>query len=198
MSHDSEEKKIETDHPNLQLLNTSDMTALKHYEERFYQAYIHLEKQNLIRKIWEFDDTYARIKTKISYSDQIIFNFRERDYIFGAIAFNVSEREFQYSEFGFCFSPQPKEKTRICEILTMFSEKNQIDGRRWVQICQMLADHGFTDLVATSAPRPMPMYRRVFQFKVIDSNVIDGETRYFIHINLGKLLNKERDKNDDT
>lgn len=184
MSHVSAEEKIDTDLPNLQLLNTSDLTALNNYEERFYKAYIHLEKQNLIRKIWEFDDTYARIKTKISYSDQMVFNLHERDSIIGAIAFNVAEREFQFSEYGFCFSPQPKEKTRICEILTLFSEKNKIDKRLWGQTCQMLADRGFTDLLATSAPRPMSLYKRVFRFKVIDCSIIDGETRYFIHFDL--------------
>lgn len=175
--------KIETEHSFLRIVDSTDLAALKDYEERFYHAYIHLEKQNLIRKIWDFDDVHKRVKTKIPYSDQIIFNLHENDHIFGAIAFNVAEREFQYSEYGFRF-PSWGNGTRVCEVLTMFSEKNQIDKARWMQTCNMMAEQGFTDLLATSAPRPLPLYKRFFQFKVIDSNIIDGEMRYFIHINL--------------
>lgn len=197
MSHYLRKKKIEQDNPNLKQLDTSDFSALKHYEEMFYQAFIKLEKQNLIRKIWKFDDINRRIKTKISYRDQVILNICEKDNILGAIALNVAEREFQYSEYGFHFSTQPNEDIHICEVLTVFSVKNRINWKEWIRLCQVLADHGFTDILATTAPGPMPLYKRFFKFEVIDSNVVDGETRYFIHINLEKILKKEKFKNDD-
>ena len=178
---------LETDLPYLRLLDTSDPIALRRYEERFYQAYINLEKQALIRQLWKFDDQNKRIQTKIPYTDQAIFNIVEKDHAFGAITFNVGEKQFQYSEYGFHFSSKEK---KTCEVLTMFSEKNKIGIEMWIPTCQLLFDHGFTDLLATTAPRLLPLYKRVFKFDVIDSNVIDGETRYFIHLHLKTLLNK--------
>ncbi|MDH3973341.1 MAG: hypothetical protein OEV42_03585 [Deltaproteobacteria bacterium] len=186
---------IKTELPCLQLLDTSNPVALRDYEERFYQAFIKLEKQALIRQIWRFDDQNRRIETKIPYSDQAIFNFLEKDHIFGAVACNVGQKKFQYSEYGFHFSTNKDNETiRICEILTLFSTKNIIHGKKGIKVCQMLFKHGFTDVLATTAPRPLPLHKRILKFDVIDTTVIDGETRYFIHINLKKLLNIRESK----
>lgn len=183
---------MKSDIPFLRPLNLSDKAALQCYEERMYRAYEMVESQRLLRRIWTFDDQTKRITTKVPYQDQAVFNFVEHNRFVGGLAFNIAEQQFQFSEYGFSFTSDIDEKTQLCEILTMFSDESKIDLNDWFKTLKMLSEHGFTDLVATSSPRLARLYQRFFKFEVIDSRIIEGEERHFIHIHLQTLLKRRQ------
>lgn len=162
-------------------LDLSDPVVVSDYERRFYQSFIKLEKQSLIRKLWNFDDEQQRLKAKIPYQEQIVFNLNDGDGVFGAIGLNMGKKLFQFSDYGFQLPSTSTDICRACEVLTMFSVKHRVNQERWLGICKEVFRYGFTDIFATTAPRPLPLYQRL-GFQVIDKAVIDGEARYFIRM----------------
>ena len=165
-------------------LDLSDPVAVSDYERRFYQSFIQLEKQSLIRKLWDFDDGQQRLKAKIPYQEQIVFNLHDGDGVFGSIGLNVGQKLFQFCDYGFQLPSSSTDVCRACEVLTMFSVKHRVNHARWLGICKEIFRFGFTDIFATSAQRPLPLYQRL-GFRVIDKAIIDGETRYCIRMSNG-------------
>ena len=58
-------------------LDVTDDRQVTDYERHFYDAYAGLPDKKLVRLIWEWDDTRQRLRTRIPYSDQVIYSARD-------------------------------------------------------------------------------------------------------------------------
>ena len=57
----------------LQRLDSADPEALAGYERAFYAAFARAKANLLVRRLWHWDDSAGRIRTRIPYADQVVF-----------------------------------------------------------------------------------------------------------------------------
>ena len=164
----------------LELLNPSDPAAVQEYEAAFYQAFARLTTNRLVQKLWLWDHESGRVKTRVPYQDQIICTLRDQaGRLRSAMAFNVELRQFQAASYG--FAPPPASLASF-EVLTFFSSAAQTFGvcaNFWSSCLELLSGRGLTTGYATTAPRPLPMYRRA-GWRVLQEQEIESEKRYFL------------------
>jgi hypothetical protein len=171
-------------------LDVTDDWQVTEYERHFYRAYAGLADNKLVRLIWEWDDTRQRVRTRIGYSDQVIYSARDsRGRLAAAMAVNLRyPAEFQAAAFG--FPRAGGAKGRYCEILNVFTTSHHgetarttygsfIRGFGYVD----LAAHGFEAAYATCTRRRLRSCQRLGA-QVLAETSIDGEARYFLQWSL--------------
>lgn len=170
--------------PHLGRLDAADPDEVAEYERAFYAAFARATGNRLIRDLWRWDEAARRLATRISYDDQIIYLQRDAaGRIDAAIATNVALTEFQGSAFGFA---PPAETGAVCEFLTFFAVADHRLASRfalWQACFADLRRRGFATALATSAERPLTVYRQIGG-KVIASTAIDGEPRHLLRFDL--------------
>ena len=168
-------------------LDVTDDRQVIDYERHFYDAYTGLADNKLVRLIWEWDDTRQRVRTRIPYSDQVIYSARDsRGRLAVAMAVNLSyPAEFQAAAFG--FPRAGGAKGRYCEILNVVittvhhSETARATYRSFISGFGYgdLVAHGFQAAYATCTRRRLRPYQRLGA-QVLAETTIDGEARYFL------------------
>jgi len=76
----------------------------------------------------------------------------------------------------------------VCEFLTFFAVGEKSLTRKlplWREMFHDLQDNGFTHVLATTAPRMLPLYRWIHA-EVIDTVRLEGEERLFLQFNLSR------------
>jgi hypothetical protein len=166
-----------------EMLNSSDPAAIAEYESAFYQSFSGLTTNRLVQKLWLWDHTACRLKTRIPYTDQLICCMRDHSgRLHSAMAFNVELRQFQSASYGFT---APQAASGSFEVLTFFAVAAQtldVCAKFWSNCLDLLGRRGLTIGYATTARRPLPMYRRV-GWQVVQEQEIESEMRYFLHYN---------------
>ena len=164
-----------------ELLNSSDSAAVEEYEAAFYQSFSKVTTNRLVQKLWLWDHQAGRLKTRIPYQDQLICALRDQaGRLLSAMAFNVELRQFQAASYGFAAPPAP---TRSFEVLTFFApiaQTLEVCANFWSSCLALLRGRGLTTGYATTARRPLPMYRRA-GWQILQEQEIESEMRYFLH-----------------
>ena len=167
-------------------LDVTDDRQVTEYERHFYDAYAGLADNKLVRLIWEWDDTRQRLRTRIPYSDQVIYSARDtRGRLAVAMAVNLRyPAEFQAAAFG--FPRAGGAKARYCEILNVITTVHHSETAR-ATYGSFISGFGYSDLVtqgfevayATCTRRRLRPYQRLGA-QVLAETSIDGEARYFL------------------
>jgi hypothetical protein len=169
-------------------LDLSNGEHIDAFERAFYQAFSRSKGNQLVRKLWIWNDDRARLKTRIPYSDQKIFvSWDEAGEVDTAVAFNCSNDYFQAGFFGF---ELPARQGSCYEILAFYSKRDQKfrELRDFMWQCALYCDqHGVSCIDATCTDRLLRAYRRVGA--VLQSTVmIDGETRHLIRFSIPAFI----------
>jgi hypothetical protein len=174
-----------------ELLDTSDPAAVQEYEEAFYLSFSKVITNQLVRKLWLWDHERRRLKTRIPYEAQLICALRESSgKLHSAMAFNVALRELQAADYGFALSGK---QAGAFEVLTYFAvEAKTLDVRSnfWARCVALLSACGFHTGYATTALRPLAMYRRV-GWQVLEEREIESEQRFFLCYRISQLGRRE-------
>ena len=180
---------MSSDWPSLQILDAADDVARAEYERAFYAAFVRVTSNRLIRTLWAWDEARGRLATRVPYADQRIYIQRDADgAIASAIGVNVAMRQLQSSAFGFSL-PTTDAQADTCEFVTFFA----VDDDRALAPRLQLFEGVFRDLhaqglrsaYASTARRPLPIYRRIGGSVVADTRV-DGEDRFFLRFSLDR------------
>jgi hypothetical protein len=170
-----------------ELLNSSDPAAVQEYETAFYQAFARVTTNRLVQKLWLWDHETARVKTRVHYQDQLICTLRDQTgRLRSAMAFNVKLQQFQGAAYGFAAPPVPSVSF---EVLTFFASAAQtlaVCAKFWSGCLALLSGRGLTTGYATTAPRPLPMYRRA-GWRVLQEQEIESEKRYFLRYEIPRF-----------
>ena len=173
------------------LLNSSDPDAVQEYEAAFYQSFAKVTTNRLVQKLWLWDHGTARVKTQVPYQDQIICTLRDQaGKLRSAMAFNVALRQFQAASYGFAL---PLASLSSFEVLTFFAAVPQTFGvcaNFWSSCLALLSGRGLTTGYATTAPRPLPMYRRA-GWRILEEQEIESEKRYFLRYEIPRFGQKD-------
>jgi hypothetical protein len=169
------------------LLNSSDPAAVQEYEAAFYQAFARITTNRLVQKLWLWNHETARLKTRVPYQDQLVCTLRDQaGHLRSAMAFNVELRQFQAASYGFAAPPAPRSSF---EVLTFFASAAQalgVSAKFWSGCLALLRGRGLTTGYATTAPRPLPMYRRA-GWRVLQEQEIESEKRYFLRYEIPRF-----------
>jgi len=167
-------------------LDVTDDRQVAEYERHFYDAYAGLADNKLMRLIWEWDDTRQRLRTRIPYSDQVIYSARDpRGRLAVAMAVNLCyPAEFQAAAFG--FPRAGGAKGRYCEILNVITTVHHSESAR-ATYRSFISGFAYRDLVAQGfqAAYAMCTRRRLRPYQRLGAQVlaeasIDGEARHFL------------------
>jgi hypothetical protein len=160
------------------LLDTSDEAAVAEYERAFYNAFVKVTSNQLIRTLWCWDTESQRLKTHIPYEHQRVYVGRDAQGVIEmAIAANTVLKHYQSSAFG--FSP-PNPSTGCCEFLTFFTQGNHRLAHKlhfWEGCFTDLLKNGYRTGYASSAARLLPVYKRIGG-KVLAERQVESEMRY--------------------
>jgi len=169
--------------PPFELLDQRNAAVVAEYERSFYAAFAPVTDNRLIRWLWQWDDTGGRLATRVPYADQRIYLQRGADgSIAAALAVNMALRELQGGAFGFDLP----DRDGSCEFLTVFVNAGHDLKTRHVFWSACFADlrrRGLHTAYATTARRPLVLYRRLGG-TIVDTNVIEGEERFFLRFSL--------------
>ena len=186
----------------LHRLDPADPQALASYERAFYAAFARAKSNTLARRLWHWDDSACRIRTRIPYADQVVLVLRDPvspdpsdadaiSEVDTAVAFNWRLAEHQSAILGFA-PPPPLEGH--CEILAMFSRRDaDLTGLRNFMrtAAQQALEMGLKTADATCTDRLLPAYRH-FGGQPLDACSIEGERRTRLRFNLQALARLER------
>ncbi|MDG1332944.1 MAG: hypothetical protein P8P74_11490 [Crocinitomicaceae bacterium] len=172
-----------------QQIQPSNRKEINAFESAFYNAFIEISNDRLLRRIWRWDDLKRKLRLKISYDDLIILSWKSpSEHIKCSVAANTNNSIVQFAEFGFSF---PKDKPQPhCEIVTLFT--NQLERESGLALNRkflkaycfpFMRNLGYKSLYSTCARKPLLTYLR-WGWKVIDETVIGEEERYFLHYDL--------------
>lgn len=166
-------------------VDVADGRQVREYERHFYRAYAGLTDNKLVRLIWHWDDARQRVRTKISYADQVIYTARDPGgRLTVAMAVSLNPAEFQAAAFGFI--PPGEPGTRCCEILNVMTTPHHRETAR-ATYGAFIQGFGYGDLVAqgfdvaysTCTRRRLRPYQRLGA-RIVAQRVIDGEERFFL------------------
>lgn len=169
-------------------LDLSNEAHVDAFERAFYLAFSRSKSNQLVRRLWIWNDEAARLKTRIPYSEQKIFvSWDEEGGVDTAVAFNCSTDYFQAGFFGF---ERPALLDSGYEILAFYSKRDQKfrELRAFMWQCALYCDQqGVSCIAATCTDRLLRAYRRVGA--VLQSTVmIDGEARHLLRFNIADFL----------
>lgn len=165
------------------ILDTDNVQNTDKFERSFFESFVNTDNQ-LIHKIWDWDFSQKRLKTRISYDKQIIYALIDNDQnIVASIAVNIDSNQNQFGEFGFTL---PSKTLKYCEVLTLFMHPQRVLSvfqlGDFVDLCTKdSASRGFHQTYATCGKKLLRLYQRI-GCELLDSKVIDREDRYFIQL----------------
>lgn len=155
--------------------------AVREYESAFYQSFSRATANRLVQRLWLWDHDNGRLRTRIPYEDQLICTLRDQaGRLRSAMAFNIALRQFQAASYGFA---APQASCRSFEVLTFFTLAAQtldVCASFWSSCLALLSGRAFMTGYATTAQRPLPMYRRA-GWRILDEREIESEKRYFLN-----------------
>ncbi len=164
---------------------------MQEYEARFYQAFARVTTNRLVQKLWLWNHETERLKTRVPYPDQLICTLRDQaGRLRSAMAFNVKLQQFQAATYGF---PSPPAPLASFEVLTFFASAAQtlaVCAKFWSGCLALLGARGLTTGYATTAPRPLSMYRRA-GWRVLQEHEIESEKRYFLRYEIPRFGQKD-------
>ncbi len=165
-------------------VDVADGRQVREYERHFYRAYARLADNKLVRLIWDWDDTRHRVRTKIPYTDQVIYSARDsRGRLAVAMAVNLNyPARFQAAAFGFT----PSGDGRCCEILNVITTPHHTETARATYgafirgfgYADLLA-HGFGVAYSTCTRRRLRPYQRLGA-EILARTSLNGEDRFFL------------------
>ncbi len=167
------------------IVNFDDLKEKENFERYFYEAFSRLEKQHLIRQIWEWDDDSRKLALKTPDSRSVAYTWLNEQ---GQNIFYVagSYHRDTFSQFAFYGFSVPKSIGTYCEVLTLFSTPfctkslSEIDQQFLKSYCHEQGRlNNCSALLATCAPRLLGLYRR-WGWELLESRTIEGEIRHFI------------------
>lgn len=168
----------------LEVLDVTDSSLVGEYERAFYLSFARVTNQRLIRDLWAWNDGAERIAAHLPYDEQVVYVARDADGgVETALGVNVAMRNWQSTAFGFGAGV---DTDGCCELLTYFTTGEHRVGaqREFIEACFTdLRRQGLHTAYATTAPRPLPTYRRIGG-EVLDERQIGSETRYFLKFSL--------------
>jgi hypothetical protein len=142
-----------------ELLDFTNANDLRAFEESFYQAFAPISNPGT-RSLWIWDDEAERLRTRISYENQIIFIVRgENNRIDVGCAINVTKCEFQASAYGF---DRPPTTPNWCEALVLFnSGAESLATLRCMDFgLTYLKERGFNLIYSTCTPQILHYHQR--------------------------------------
>lgn len=182
------------------LLDTGHHEAVAHYEQTLYaNFYPILEKNPLVRDLWDWDDANRRMRTRVPYSQQLVFLMRHK--LTGAIASSVGvntdvESFWQAGEYGF---KRPEADEAPCELLILaHGDSTRLNGvyiiRNFIYkyIFSGLYGRGYRCAYTTTADHLRRAYLWVGA-TLMDERVVSGHRRSLMYWDLAtvsKELNK--------
>jgi hypothetical protein len=175
------------------IIDTSNPEEIELYEKAFYNVFVTVTTNRLVRKIWDWDKESHRLKTKISYEDQVIFSCKNpKGEIKSAVAFSLNAAESQFGNFG--FQVPADKKGKYVELLTLFTQPGvRLNGFRFTQsffrphCVAYMQNMGYDFGLTTCAERPLTAYLR-WGWELLDEAVIDHQIRYFLYYDIHKNL----------
>lgn len=174
------------------ILDMNNAAEVAEYEQHFYTGYAKLTENKLVRILWDWDDEHQRLKTRIPYSDQIVYTWRDdQDQLLGVMAVNLTCKQFQGSMFN--FAPEPT-ASRYCEILNVMSTV-YLNQYAILGYAAFIRDYGFGNLVAqgyeigyaTCTKRRLRPYQRLGA-ELLTQTMINDEKRFFLRWPLRALV----------
>ncbi len=177
------------------ILDPDNLAQVEEYEQHFYRAYAGLTDNKLVHLIWDWDNARRRLKTKIPYTDQVVYTWRDdAERLVAAMAVNLNpERNFQASTFGFTLPPGGG-AGYPCEILNLMATVHH-QGWASSSYFAFIRDFGYGTLVirgydlaySTCTRRRLKPYLRLGA-KLLDQTIINGEERFFLLWPLRELV----------
>lgn len=173
-------------------LDPDDATAVAAYEQSLFQAFHPiLQKNPLVRHLWEWDDARQRLRTRVPYADQYVALMRHAHT--GALAFSVGVNlaPAKFWQSGAYHFPVPAPEEHACEFLIMAgSQSTPADGalilRHFIRghFFAELRRRGFQRAYGTSADHLRFLYRRVGA-TIAAENTIGGFRRTLFRWEMG-------------
>jgi hypothetical protein len=164
---------------------------VQEYEAAFYQSFSKVSTNQLVRKLWVWDDEAGRVKTRIPYEHQLICALRDPSgSLHSAMAFNVALRQFQAAVYDFV---APEVTRGAFEVLTFFAVATEavvVRASFWARCVALLSACGYHSGYATTARRPLHMYQRA-GWRVLEERQIESEMRYFIHYKIPRCEQRD-------
>jgi hypothetical protein len=178
-------------------MNPYQIEEMEDFERSFYRAFVTIENNILIRKIWNWDDENKRLKLKNNFDDLVILVWKSPNEILkcGVVA-NLNTDDTQLGKFGFAF-PSFKPKPH-CEIVTLFTDLS--DRKIGVSLNRhflkaycipYMAEMGYKSLYSTCAEKPLKTYLR-WGWELIEEKVIDTEKRYLLYYDIPTNLKNDK------
>lgn len=173
----------------IELLDLLDPTQNVQFEQAFFKAFPHQANSKLSHKIWAWDHSNERLALRLNPENISIYVTRGEDKkIQRALAINTNTQVMQSHHFGFY---PPVHDKNCCEIATLFSlEDHSIlhlhEFLKSVGI--LLNQQGFERFFTTCAP-PLLHFYQLMGGDLIESTVINTETRHFLQFDLTHIHN---------
>ncbi|MFZ0409295.1 MAG: hypothetical protein WAM11_14470, partial [Cyanobium sp.] len=174
--------------------------ALASYERAFYAAFARAKANTQVRRLWHWDDSARRLRTRIPYADQIVLVLRDPvdldpaaalSEVDTAVALNWRLADHQSTSLG--FEPPPPLEGH-CEILALFSRRDaDLSGLRTFMrtAAQQALDLGLKTADATCTDRLLPVYRHIGG-QPLDACSIGSERRTRLRFKLEAVAQLER------
>ena len=173
-------------HSLIRLLDLENSAELEQFEKAFFRGFQQSGHNQLIRWLWQWDEPRQRLRTRVPYEDQKIWVGGSGSSISVGIAVNVRLALLQSTAFGFSIPDALSNAGRLCEFLAFFSngDHSLANGHAiWTEVFKALQGLGFSEAVATSAAKVLPLYRRMGA-KILDEREVEGEKRFFLRFEL--------------
>ncbi len=170
-------------------LDAGDPAVIEMFERAFYQGFAYVTHNKLIQKLWIWDHEGARLRTRIPYAEQALWGRYTGDRFDAGVALNVRLNALQSSAFGFSVPPDlvpAAAEGHVCEFMALFViNDNSLAGifTFWKEVFAELYAAGFTHALATTAPKILPLYRRIGGVTINEAD-IEGEKRFFLRFDL--------------
>lgn len=177
-------------------LNLADPAQVFAYESAFYASFASATHNRLIHWLWDWDHDTRRLRTKLGYDVQAVYAMRDpAGAIDAAIGVNLRPPPLQAAAFGFAL-PAHLPPERTVEFLTLFAPGEHSLTRKlilWREVFEDLLHAGYTDAVATTAAKVLPLYLYMGATRLAEA-APEGEARYFLHFDLSTVPGQRRSR----
>jgi hypothetical protein len=169
-------------------LDQSSQSDIFAFERAFYDSFSRAKSNRLVRKLWIWNDDECRLKSKVPYTDQIIFISRTNDgSIDTGLAFNNLANQSQAEFFGFTSA---ESIDRSLEIITFFSKNdfNILELKQFLWQClEYCQNNNVSYVYATCTARLLKPYKH-FGAELLSSATVEGEVRHYIRIDVAQRI----------
>ena len=177
---------------SIEELNAENENNIILYEKSLYRAFSNTYIKTLDR-IWHIDNKSRRISTAVPYDTQqiLVVKLNGSGKFIAGLSINYSTNMMQLEQMGFKVD---ESKSKICEVLYMFSLADYIGGLSPIQVLsskllEIISEKGIQYIYSTCSLRRLRAYTLI-GFKKIDSLIFQGEEKFLLEydINQDSLL----------